>query len=46
MFFIRSSGANGAPFSIPIDASTPSVLASVASVGSRWMTMFIRWKSD
>ena len=36
IFFIRASGAKGFPFSIPIEASSPSSSESTVSVGSSW----------
>ncbi len=46
IFFIRASGANGVPFSMPIEASSPSVSGSIASAGSSWMTSFTSSKNE
>jgi len=38
IFFMRASGANGLPFSMPMDAKRPSVSGSTASAGSSCTT--------
>ena len=35
---IRSSGLNGVPLTIPIEASRPRVSSSITPSGSRWIT--------
>ena len=40
IFFMRSSGAKGLPFTMPTEAQKPSVVASTASVGSLCTTSF------
>jgi hypothetical protein len=39
IFFIRSSGLKGLPFSIPIEAKRPSMVGSLPPEGSSWMTL-------
>ncbi|MNR25275.1 hypothetical protein D3C85_1424140 [compost metagenome] len=40
IFFIRSSGAKGLPFSMPMEANKPSVSGSIAALGSSCTTSF------
>ena len=35
---MRSSGANGVPLLIPIEASSPRISGSITPSGSRWIT--------
>ena len=43
---MRSSGANGVPLLIPIEASSPRISASITSSGSRWITASISSKNE
>ena len=40
IFFMRSSGAKGLPFSMPIAAKNPRVTSSSEPAGSFWTTSF------